>query len=107
MSTPEGQKLHRESHYFEIMCILVIAAVLVFPLKRFVLDRNFSYIVEVPCDAQKEACLYRDCAADECPPNQLSDYKRLRISAKDFEMCQSESCYVECQTQKFSCEPEE
>lgn len=107
MSIPEGKKPHRNSHYFEIVCILAVAIISIFPFKKFVLDRNFFYVVEVPCDPKREVCLYRDCSTDECPPNQLSDYTRLRINARDFEMCQSESCYIECQTQKITCEPEE
>lgn len=107
MRTQEGKESSKRSHYFEIACFLAVAIVLIFPFKKFVLDRDFFYVVEVPCDPQKETCLYRDCSTDECPPNQLNDYKRYKISARDFSICRSESCYLECEARKIMCEPEE
>lgn len=96
-----------KKHLLEFICICAIFVVLVFPIKKILIDKDFYYAVEVPCSMEYEECIQRDCGIEECPPNELSEYKRLLVKASDFDKCSSESCAVECRNNSISCIPEE
>lgn len=69
-------------------------------------QKNYDFIVEVACDPTVEICTQRDCTnPDDCPPNQLSDFKRYTLNAADFKMCENENCAVACETGLIKCEP--
>ena len=69
-------------------------------------QQNYPFVVEVACDISKEACFQRDCTnPDDCPPNQLSDFKRYTLNAADFKMCKDENCAMACETGLIKCEP--
>ena len=73
----------------------------------FYIKKDFDFIVEVPCDTNKEQCIQRDCTnPDDCPPNRLSDFKRYTLSAKDFQYCQNEDCTIACESGTIQCEQE-
>lgn len=71
----------------------------------FYYKKDYNFIVETPCDISKEQCFQRDCSDPEnCPPNELSDFKRYSLNAADFKMCENEDCTNACETGKIKCE---
>ena len=57
------------------------------------LTKNFNYLVEVSCDQSKEKCFQRDCInPGDCPPNNLSIYKKFYITATYFPECTNGTC---------------
>jgi len=74
----------------------------------FYIKKDFNFIIEVPCDITKEQCIERDCSnPDDCPPNQLSNFKRYALNAKDFLKCPNEDCTSVCESGIIQCEKEE
>lgn len=85
-----------------ISCVVAIFSAFYF----FYFQQNYAFVVEVACDTSKETCFQRDCTnPDDCPPNQLSDFKRYTLNAADFKMCENENCAVACETGLIKCEP--
>ena len=71
----------------------------------FYFKKNYDFIVEVACDPSKEECFERDCSnPDNCPPNELSNFKRYTLNANDFKMCANEDCAKACTTGIIKCE---
>jgi hypothetical protein len=83
-----------------LSCIAVISVSFYF----FFLKKDFDFIVEVSCDSSKEECFVRDCESIECPPNNLSLFKRYTVKAKDFKYCENENCAVACENNQIQCE---
>jgi hypothetical protein len=72
----------------------------------FYYKKNYNFIVEFPCNTSKEICFQRDCTnPDDCPPNELSDFKRYSLNARDFYKCENENCTNACETGTIKCEP--
>lgn len=70
------------------------------------IKKNYDFIVETSCDPLTQICFERDCSnADNCPPNQLSDFKRFKVKAADFSKCENEDCSVACESGLISCVP--
>lgn len=66
-------------------------------------DKNYIFSVEAPCDITSELCYVRDCEADYCPPNGLSEYKIYNLRASDFAKCEDNSCSTECASGAIEC----
>ena len=72
----------------------------------FYYKQDYDFIVEVPCDISKEICFQRDCGFEgNCPPNNLSNFKRYSLSANNFGKCENEDCTEACESGRISCEP--
>ena len=57
------------------------------------ISKNFDYILELSCKPEIEKCFIRDCSnPSDCPPNNLSVYKQLYLTAKYFKQCTDDSC---------------
>jgi hypothetical protein len=101
---PEGDKRGNNVFlYLLLACCLVTIGVSFY---FFYFQKDYDFVVEVPCDPAKETCVQRDCSnPDDCPPNSLSDFKRYTLNAGDFKMCENEDCENVCETGSIECEP--
>jgi len=73
---------------------------------EYLYTKDYDYLIEAQCDPLKEICFSRDCSiADECPPNNLSNYKEFYVRAYDFEKCSDNSCEIECAKGLIACTP--
>lgn len=74
---------------------------------KYVVLKDYKFLVEQSCDPETEQCFFRDCenTPDECPPNGLSYYKKAYIKAADFPTCTDNSCLKECNEELFMCRP--
>ncbi|MDD5721204.1 MAG: hypothetical protein PHT16_02020 [Candidatus Pacebacteria bacterium] len=85
-----------------ISCLVAILVSFYF----FYFKKDYDFIVEVACDPSVEICFQRDCSnPDDCPPNELSDFKRFSLKASDFKMCENEDCANACEAGTIKCEP--
>lgn len=83
---------------------LSVVAVILSTAYKFTLQKNYDFIVEASCDPTSEACFYRNCDDEECPPNGLENYKVFLINAADFQKCSDNSCTIQCSENSISCE---
>lgn len=73
---------------------------------KYYLTKNYYYLIEAKCDPSIETCFSRDCSTlDDCPPNELSNYKEFYIKAYDFFKCSDNSCIEECSKNVINCIP--
>ncbi len=90
---------------FLLITFLSIAIVIIFTAQRFMFEKNYTFILEAPCDSTTERCFHRDCSTEnECPPNLLENYKKYNIQASDFQNCSDNSCIKECMSNAIVCE---
>lgn len=62
---------------------------------RFWVFKNYTFLVEAPCDPETQICYVRSC--DEyCPPNGLETYTVYEINAGNFSSCSDNSCLNVC-----------
>ena len=98
----EGKKSDWFLWLIGISCLLAIFVSFYF----FYFKKDYDFIVEVACDPSQEVCFQRDCTnPDDCPPNELSDFKRYSLNAGDFKMCENEDCTTVCESGTIECEP--
>ena len=72
----------------------------------FYFDKSYNFIVEVSCNPSHGTCFQRDCTIDgNCPPNNLSTFKRYSLSANDFKSCANEDCTNACESGAKKCKP--
>lgn len=86
--------------------ILVSALVLVAVVNNFYIfyyQKNYNFIVEVSCDTTEQSCFIRDCNDGECPPNELEQYRMFSLNAKDFSLCETDSCLRACLSGQITC----
>ncbi len=101
---PEGNE--KKNDWFlwlvGLSCFIAIIGTFYF----FYYQKNYNFVVEVACDTNKEVCFQRDCTnPDNCPPNELSNFKRYSLKAGDFNKCENEDCTNACETGTIKCEP--
>jgi hypothetical protein len=85
-----------------ISCLVVIFCAFYF----FYYKKDYEFVIEVACSPSKETCFQRDCSEEgSCPVNNLSEFKRYGLSAKDFSTCANEDCTSACETEAIKCEP--
>ena len=70
---------------------------------RFSVVKTYDFITEAACNPQKQSCFHRDCNTDDCPPNDLDDYRIFHIQAFDFKKCINNSCLTECTLGTITC----
>lgn len=98
---PEGNK----TNWFTILITLSCLAVVIESFYTFFYQKNYDFIVETACDPTQEECIVRDCSnPDDCPPNQLSEFKRYYVNADDFVQCANEDCRQVCESGIIECE---
>jgi hypothetical protein len=99
----EEKKSHNIFLYVLLLgCLVAIATSFYF----FYYKKDYNFVVEVSCDPTKEICFQRDCSdPTNCPPNELSDFKRYTLNAGDFKMCENEDCTNACATGTIKCTP--
>lgn len=101
---PEGDEKER----FNIFSILIVGLFVITALSNFYFfyfQKDYDFIVETACDPTKEKCFERDCSnPDDCPPNELSNFKRYVLKANDFQYCENEDCENACGSGTIKCE---
>lgn len=91
---------------FTIISAILFTTALLGSFYFFYIKKDFDFIVESPCDTNKEQCFIRDCTnPDNCPPNGLSEFKRYTLKARDFQYCQDEDCTSVCESGQIQCTP--
>ncbi|HNW71317.1 MAG TPA: hypothetical protein PKZ36_01600 [Candidatus Paceibacterota bacterium] len=86
-----------------LSCCLIATAVSFY---FFFHKKAYDFIIEIPCDPNKEVCSFRDCSEpDSCPPNNFSFFKKYNLRASDFNKCPDGDCSVVCETGQINCEP--
>lgn len=96
---------HRRN-WFIWALLLCCLAVILSSFYFFFYKKDYDFIVEVACDSAKEICFSRDCTnPDDCPPNELSTFKRYSLNASDFKYCENEDCAQVCEIGQIKCEP--
>jgi hypothetical protein len=83
-----------------IVLIFIIATILLCALTaygKFFYVKDYMFYIETTCDPAVEKCFVRDCTADECPPNMLTNYKSFNIRASDFLYCTEGNCTEFCE----------
>jgi hypothetical protein len=86
---------------------VVLAAVLIAILVsfyRYGIVREYTILLEAPCDPTVSECYARDCAdPDACPPDHLSDYQVYALPASFLDRCDSNYCLNLCGGQSAEC----
>ncbi len=82
---------------------LSVVAVFVATGHKFLIQKNYNFLVETPCDPSVDRCFYRDCDAEECPPNGWTHYKTFLVAAGDFPQCLDNTCSRKCAAGVISC----
>lgn len=100
----EIEKEKRKHNIFLIILLGGVVISIVSSFYFFYFKKDFDFIVEISCDPEKEICYERDCTnPDDCPPNQLSNFKRYTLSANDFKYCKDEDCTLVCENNEIEC----
>jgi hypothetical protein len=89
--------------FLSIMSFSIVAVIAATGYK-FLIQKDYRFIVEAECDSSMEACFHRDCTETECPPNELEYYKTFSVAAADFPKCADNSCAAECARGAIRCE---
>jgi len=58
--------------------------------------QNLEYLVEETCNPEISTCFVRDCEEEECPPNELTEFRTLVVPAGIFSKCKENSCIDAC-----------
>lgn len=89
---------------FYLMCAMFLS-VLISTYLIFFANKNYAFIVELPCDSGETSCFVRQCDVEgECPPNELEQYRMFSVNAADFEQCTDNSCVPKCTEGLIECE---
>ena len=91
-----------DTSFLATISLFVVTAVIA-TAYIFLVREDYDFVIEAPCDPAEEICFYRDCSAEECPPNGLENYRVFSVSAKDFPKCSDNSCLPECTDGVIAC----
>ena len=92
------------SKIFNIGMIAIFALAIFVSFYFLYFEKRYDFIIEVPCDPREEECFERDCSnPDDCPPKELSNFKRYVLDAKDFRYCANEDCEEACEGGLIQC----
>jgi|GEM_PF-1011281 hypothetical protein len=80
-----------------------VLVVIVATADKFLVERDYYFSLEAQCDPTERSCFVRDCAVDECPPNELENYRIFEVAAADFDFCSENDCLRECESGKVRC----
>ena len=87
---------------YEILLVAVGLAVAA-SLYTYLYAERYDFVIEAPCDSTLQQCYTRDCSTGDCPPNELSEYRVLQVSAKTFDTCTDNGCSNICTAQNPAC----
>ncbi len=62
----------------------------------YFIQKDYTFIVEIPCDPLVNECFVRDCEAGDCPPEGLSSYREFAVPAALFDSCTTATCENVC-----------
>lgn len=97
--------MEKSSKIFLWVISLSVLLVILSTGYKFLLKKNYDFLVEAPCDPASSTCYYRDCSnPDDCPPNGLENYRIFSLAASDFPKCTDNSCLNECTSAAIACE---
>lgn len=98
-------EVSKKNNIFLLIIFISCAAIIAFAFYNFYINKNYQFFVETKCDNSKDTCFYRDCSIEgECPPDNLSYFKKFTISASDANFCSSEDCTAPCESKTIQCE---
>lgn len=88
---------------FAVFILFSILAIFV-AFNKYLVAKDYIYLVEAHCDSKTEICHTRDCSnIDDCPPNNFTDYKLFEINALDYRKCYDNSCRFKCDMGTITC----
>jgi hypothetical protein len=88
---------------FTVFAAMVLT-VFWYSYSTFYKNKSYDFLVEAPCDEASQTCFVRDCEnTDECPPNNLSNYRVFSINAADFSKCTDDTCLAQCESGEIQC----
>ena len=99
---PSPVSMETSDKLFLWIMVLSVVAVIITTAYLFLWRKDYTFVVEAPCDSATELCFYRDCE-DYCPPNGLATYRVFEVSAADFSTCSDNSCLRECTSGLLDC----
>ncbi len=100
------QEAEKKNNWFLWLIGISVLVTILASFYSLYFQKNYEFIVEVPCDTSKETCFQRDCSdSDNCPPNKLDNFKRYSLKANDFKACSNEDCAKVCENGSIPCEP--
>lgn len=89
---------------FSFLVVGIFLVVIVVNFYVLLFKKDYDFIIEVPCDPSQEECFERDCSnPGDCPPNELSNFKRYSLRADDFQYCENEDCATVCASGEIEC----
>lgn len=98
---PLEKKISLRGYLFSTFFILSLCIAVIGSLFRFVYLKNFTVIIEHPCNSELDSCFVRDCSQGDCLPNELPEYKKVSIDAYSYDMCYSlDGCIDFCNSSK-------
>ena len=108
---PHTNSMGLEVKMLVIFFILSFFVVVISAYSRFVILKDFTFQVEVPCNPETQTCFVRDCEVDYCPPNNLTEYALFNIRGYQYSSCTTGTCVLYCsrassQCEAVSCDPE-
>ena len=80
-----------------------VAVVIIATGYKFLIKKDYDFVVEAPCNPALTTCFQRDCNEEECPPNGLENFRVFTLKAYDFPKCSDNSCLQECTSKTISC----
>jgi len=81
-----------------IIFVAVFITVILGAIQRYYFIKEYMFTIEVPCDTASEHCFHRDCSTDDCPPNNLEDYRVFEMRAKRYDACSADDCANYCKS---------
>ena len=94
-----------KKNYLVTFFLISLGLVCLFSFLRFYLFKNYDIIIETECDPNTDTCFTRDCETEECPPNNLNNYKKYSIKAFQFDRCDHAGSCVKFCSNIRNCEP--
>jgi hypothetical protein len=95
--------MRKQETLFLTMVGAMFVAVAVVTAWHFLLQKNYDFVVEAPCDPSSATCYERDCDEEECPVNGLEQYRVYTVKAAEFAHCADETCVQECSQGTITC----
>lgn len=91
------------SWFIRILLFLVVFSIIL-SFYLYLIKKDYDFIVETECNPTVEMCFYRDCSnPDDCPPNNLTYYKKFILNANDYNKCVNENCTQVCKSGYIEC----
>lgn len=84
--------------------LISVCVVLGLSLYKNYIKKDYTFYTEAFCDSSASECFVRSCEnPDDCPPNQLEEYRAFELPAAEFVNCSDNSCLNICPSTEHSC----